>query len=697
MKKKFLALSASLFALFVALTLNINANAMDNYQNEDGETLYGWALETNDTDADLWEFDENGNPAAVYAAEGDTANQWTNNYAIRNLAIGADDNYTLQTTFTPDPETDLSVDRAYGLLVWYQDPDNFLIYWLQQKPSPEWSAQFYGRVDGVYKSFYFEQKYDLGNIGYMDDWRKGEFYDMWWDSGYANTELRNNRTAIVTNSVTLKVVSNVEKVTVAGVEESCRRFEFHQIVNGVDHITSAFYVRGINETSDEFYTGLYSEKFNVTLSDYSLEFDSQADIVKSVDDEISALPDSISAISDINSVIGVSSNYKTLLTLKSGILASNQEKIERLDAEVVTFVDSKIDGLDPNKPTYVEDVLALEELYFELPVEYADSLTKVDKLIEALENVENWEDPTLVKPVVEITTAATANAGDEVEITYNVSDNLTSAENLIVEVSVKKGITNVKLTDNKFVAEEGTYNIKVTAKDEHGNTGSATLTLTVTVVDTTKPEITISTPSTAKVGDEVEVKYSVTDNVSTGDALEVLVSVVKDGKNVSLTNNKFTAEAGTYTITVSAKDAAGNINQASLDVVVGAAGSSDTTKPTVTITTPSQATIGEVVLITYTATDDKSAANKLTIVVEVKKDGQVVEVSNNKFTAEAGTYTITVTATDEAGNSQTATSNVTVSAPAKSNGCGGSVLVSMFGISLLGATVILVKKRKDEE
>ena len=44
MKKKFLALSASLFALFVALTLNLNANAMDNYQNEDGETLYGWWL-----------------------------------------------------------------------------------------------------------------------------------------------------------------------------------------------------------------------------------------------------------------------------------------------------------------------------------------------------------------------------------------------------------------------------------------------------------------------------------------------------------------------------------------------------------------------------------------------------------------------------------------------------------------------------
>ena len=696
MKKKFLLLSTSLFTLFVALTLNIKADAMDNYQDKDGQTLYGWALETNDTDAGLWEFDENGNPTAVYAAEGDTANQWTNNYAIRNLAIGADDNYTLQTTFTPDPETDLSVDRAYGLLVWYQDPDNFLIYWLQQKPNPEWSAQFYGRVDGVYKSFYFEPEYNLGNIGYMDDWRKGEFYDMWWDSGYANTELRGNRTAIVSSTVTLKVISNVEKVTVAGVEESCRRFELHQIVNGVDHTTSAFYVRGINETSDEFYTGIYSEKFNVTLSDYSLEFDSQSDIVKAVDDKIATLPEVISEISDIKKVIDVSSEYKTLLTLKSNVSSANQEKIERLDAEVVTFVDGKIDALDPNKPSYVDDVLALEQLYYELPVEYSDNLTKLDVLIEALENIENWEDPSLVKPEVEITTSATANAGDEIEVTYNVSDNLTSAENLIVTVTVKKGITNINLTDNKFTAEEGTYTIKVSAKDEDGNTGSATLTLTVTVADTEKPEITISTPSTATVGDEVEVKYTVTDNVSSGADLEVVVSVVKDGQNIELTNNKFTAAEGTYTITISAKDAAGNINQASLDVVVGKAASDDTVKPNITITTPSTASVGEDVLITYTANDNKTAANKLTIVVEVKKDGNVITISNNKFTAEAGTYTITITATDEAGNTQTASSTVTVAAPQTNKGCGGSVLASMFGVAVLGATVILVKKRKEE-
>ena len=691
--KKFLVLSLSLFTLVLSLTMNVNA--MENYENEDGETLYGWALETNDTDAELWEFDENGMPTAVYAAEGDTANQWTNNYAIRNLAIGADDNYVLETTFTPDSDTDLSVDRAYGLLVWYQDPDNFLLYWLQQKPLPQWSAQFYGRVDGVYKSFYFEPQFDLGNIGYMNEWRKGEFYDMWWDSNYANPQLRGNSTAIVNAVVTLKIESSVDSVTVAGVTQNARRFAFHQIVNGVDYNAGEFYVKGLDENSGDFYTGLYSEKFNVALSDYSLTFDSQNDIVSDVEAKISQLPESITSISEIANVIEVAEDYKTLLNLQSGISAANQEKITKLDAEVVTFVDGQIAALNPNLPSYVDDVLALEELYYTLPVEYSDSLQNIDALIEALENIENWEDPSLIKPVVEITTPTTAHTGDEVEITYNVSDNITSPENLIIDVTVKKGITNVTLTDNKFVAQEGTYTIKVSAKDEHNNTGSATITLTVTTLDTEKPTIAINTVEQAKVGDEVEVKYSVTDNVSSGSDLEVLVSVTKNGSPVSLTNNKFTAEEGTYTITVTAKDAAGNIHQESKDVVVA---SSDSTKPTVSITTPSTATVGEIILITYTASDDKSPANKLTVVVEVKKDGQTLTVTGNKFTAEEGTYTITVTVTDEAGNSQSASSTVTVAAPQQpqSNGCGGSVIASIFGISLLGVVTISLKKKREE-
>ena len=153
---------------------------------------------------------------------------------------------------------------------------------------------------------------------------------------------------------------------------------------------------------------------------------------------------------------------------------------------------------------------------------------------------------------------------------------------------------------------------------------------------------------------------------------------------------------GTYTITISAKDAAGNIATASKDVVVA---SSDTTKPTVTITVPTTASVGEEVLVTYTATDDTSAANKMNAVIEVTKDGAAVQLTNNRFTAEAGTYNIKVTVTDEAGNSTVATSTVTVAAQEAGNseaGCGGSVVASVLGILALGAMAFAFGRKKKE-
>ena len=694
--KKILVLFVSLFLTIFVFA--VKADAMENHVDEDGNVLYGWHLETNETDAETWKFDENGNPVASYSAEGDTGNQFTNNYAIRNLKVDANATYTLQSTFTPDSDSDLSVERAYGLLVWYKDPENFLIYWLQQKPG-DWSGQFYGRVNNVYKSFYMTQETaGLGNIGFSDNWRRSEFNDMWWDSAHPHVAIRAQRASLITTTVTLKVNSAVENVTVAGQTEESRYFEVYQIVNGTEHLTCKMYIKDVNSTSGDFYTGLYTERFNVAISDFSLV--SSTDFAAPVNAQIAELPTDITTDSEMQNVIKVAANYKSLLSYKSAVSAENASKIEGLDAKVAQYVDSRILGLDVNKTTYVDDVLQLADLYDNLPVEYQDAVTKVDALIEALEKAENWEDPTIVKPVVEILTPNTAHTGDVVEVKYNVSDNITSAENLEITVSVKKGVTNVNLTDNKFTAQEGTYRITVSAKDEHGNTGSANLTLTVTTLDTEKPVITITTPSTAQVGDEVEVKYNVTDNASSASDLEVIVSVVKDGAVVNLTNNKFTAEVGTYSITVSAKDAAGNVNSASVDVVVKP---SDTTKPTVTITTPETAEVGEEVFVTYTASDDKSAANKMSAVVKVEKDGSEVTVTNNKFTTEAGTYTITVTVTDEAGNSTTATSTLTVAANTNTpsdntstSGCGGSIVTSLFGLLSLFAMVFMVSKKRKQ-
>ena len=697
MTKKFLVLFTFLFLSIFVFSVSVKAaETFENYEDEDGNVQYGWHLEAEEINREIWDFDENGNPKASRAAEGDTSTQFTNNYAIRNLVISAGDSYTTQATFIPDPDSDLSVERAYGLLVWYQDPDNFLLYWVRQKAN-EWSANFYGRVGGTYRSFYITPETKAnGNVSWgFEGWDRSEFADMWWDSLHPHPSIRNKRDVLLGTTLTLKVVSDIENVTVGGVTEESRFFEFYHIIDGTSHLSAKFYVKNIDSESGDFYTGIFTEAFNVGISDYALE--SETNFAAPVNESIAQLPATISTDAEMANVIAVASDYKSLLSFKSGISEENRTKIEALDASVISYVDGRILGLDENKTTFVNDTLAVEELFYSLPIAYQDQLTQVDALIEALEKAEGWEDPTLVKPVVEITTAATAHTGDEIEVKYNVSDNLTAVEDLIITVEVKKGVTTkVELTDNKFVAQEGKYTIKVIAEDEHGNKGSATLMVEVTTLDTEKPSIEITTADVANEGDLVEVKYNVTDNVSNANDLEILVSVAKNGSTVQLTNNKFTAEVGIYTITISAKDAAGNIATASKDVVVA---SSDTTKPTVTITVPTTASVGEEVLVTYTATDDTSAANKMNAVIEVTKDGAAVQLTNNRFTAEAGTYNIKVTVTDEAGNSTVATSTVTVAAQEAGNseaGCGGSVVASVLGILALGAMAFAFGRKKKE-
>ena len=79
------------------------------------------------------------------------------------------------------------------------------------------------------------------------------------------------------------------------------------------------------------------------------------------------------------------------------------------------------------------------------------------------------------------------------------------------------------------------------------------------------------------------------------------------------------------------------------------------------------------------------------------------ELIFHTFLLLSGTYTIKVTVTDEAGNSQSATSTVVVEAPvqpstpaASGSGCGGSVVASLLSVSLLGAAIVLTKKKKED-
>ena len=162
-----------------------------------------------------------------------------------------------------------------------------------------------------------------------------------------------------------------------------------------------------------------------------------------------------------------------------------------------------------------------------------------------------------------------------------------------------------------------------------------------TEVDTVKPVLTLKgdTNVTLTVGDTyIDEGATATDN--------------KDGNitaNISVDNPVDTATAGTYIITYTVSDEAGNEATETRTVTVELP--EDTTAPVITLNG------GDVTLAvgdTYidegaTATDDR--------------DGNVtVDINSTVDTTHAGIYTITYTATDSAGNSATATRTVTVNA-----------------------------------
>jgi hypothetical protein len=160
----------------------------------------------------------------------------------------------------------------------------------------------------------------------------------------------------------------------------------------------------------------------------------------------------------------------------------------------------------------------------------------------------------------------------------------------------------------------GTYTITYSATDNSGNTGYANRT--VNVLDTIDPVVSVTgtNPVTIELGD------TYTDAGATTTEGTVTSSGTVD-----------TSTVGVYTITYSATDASGNTGTATRTVNVV-----DTTGPTITIAGDNPVSIEQ--YQTYTDAGATAA------------DGETVTVTGTVDTSTPGTYTITYTATDTAGN-----------------------------------------------
>ena len=242
----------------------------------------------------------------------------------------------------------------------------------------------------------------------------------------------------------------------------------------------------------------------------------------------------------------------------------------------------------------------------------ATPVTRTVNVVDTTAPVITVTDATLTIEVGSTFTAPTATASDNLDSDASVAATGTVDANTV-----------------------GSYTLTYTHSDSEGNAATA-VTVTVNVVDTTAPVITLNGEATITVeagSIYSELGATATDNYDAS-------------ATVSITGTVDTTALGAYTVTYTSTDASGNVESITRTVNVV-----DTTAPTITVSGGLSVTVQINEAFT---TPEATFSDNLDATGTVTSSGTV-------DTATVGTYTITYTATDASGNTNTVDLIVTVS------------------------------------
>ncbi|WP_308815931.1 putative Ig domain-containing protein [Staphylococcus epidermidis] len=331
-------------------------------------------------------------------------------------------------------------------------------------------------------------------------------------------------------------------------------------------------------------------------------------------------------------------------------------KIEATDNSGQT-VTNKVDGL-PDGITFDEATNTISGTPSEVG-SYDITVTTTDESGNATETTFtiNVEDTT--KPTVEDIADQTQEVNTEIEpIKIEATDNGGQAVTNKVD-GLPDGVTFDEATNtiSGTPSEVGSYDIIVTTTDENGN--SETTTFTIDVEDTTKPTVEDIADQTQEINTEIEpIKIEARDN--SGQAVTNKVDGLPDGVTFDEATNTISgtpSEVGSYDITVTTTDESGNATETTFTIDV-----EDTTKPTVEdITDQTQEVNTEITPIKIEARDN--SGQTVTNKVDGLPDGVTFDEATNTISgtpSEVGSYTVTVTTTDENGNATETTFTIDV-------------------------------------
>ncbi|WP_408020893.1 putative Ig domain-containing protein [Staphylococcus epidermidis] len=331
-------------------------------------------------------------------------------------------------------------------------------------------------------------------------------------------------------------------------------------------------------------------------------------------------------------------------------------KIEAIDnsGQAVT---NKVDGL-PDGVTFDETTNTISGIPSEVG-SYDIKVTTTDESGNSETTTFTIDVKDTTKPTVESVADQTQEVNTEIEpIKIEAKDNSGQAVTNKVD-GLPDGVTFDEATNtiSGTPSEVGSYDITVTTTDESGN--ATEITFTINVEDTTKPTVEDIADQTQEVNTEITpIKIEATDN--SGQGVTNKVEGLPDGVTFDETTNTISgipSEVGSYDIKVTTTDESGNSETTTFTIDV-----KDTTKPTVeSVADQTQEVNTEIEPIKIEAKDNSGQA--VTNKVDGLPDGVTFDEATNTISgtpSEVGSYDVTVTTTDESGNSETTTFTIEV-------------------------------------
>jgi RHS repeat-associated protein len=201
------------------------------------------------------------------------------------------------------------------------------------------------------------------------------------------------------------------------------------------------------------------------------------------------------------------------------------------------------------------------------------------------------------------------------------------------------------------LTSQGTNTLTVVATDAGGRSSQATRSI---VFDTEPPALAVSAPADNAAMREASVTVTATATDVTALTVNTNGTPLTPGSGSSYSGSVALA-LGANVLTTTATDAAGNATSVVRTVT------RDTTPPVLTVTSPAEGTTTAADSIDVSGTASDETALSVTV------NGSAAPVSNGTFSARAalaaGSNTITVAASDAAGNATTITRTVTRDTP----------------------------------